>query len=318
MKQSTSHVNSAKISKKNSSQAVKDIYPLNGHGTVLTYDVLSGVEVTYFDIQAKVLMPTNRPDGNFLEINHCQEGRFECKMEDGCFQYVGEGDMFMSYMDNRSNCIEFPLGYYKGINISINLDELAEQLPKYIPDISIEIYSLVKRFFIHDDCFLIQAKEGIWQLFGGMYSIPVEARTSYYRIKLWEMLVYLNYFDVAEEEQKNVYARRYVDVIKQIEKKITEDLQQRLTITELASMYCISPTMLKATFKGVFGVPIFTYIKEYRIRKSASLLLESSASIMDIAMSVGYRSQSKFSSNFKEKYKLSPLEYRLKHQGTKF
>lgn len=131
------------------------------------------------------------------------------------------------------------------------------------------------------------------------------------------MLVYLNYFDVAGEEQKNVYARRNVDVIKQIEKKLTEDLQQRFTITELARMYCISPTTLKATFKGVFGVPIFTYIKDYRIRKSASLLLESSASIMDIAMSVGYRNQSKFSSNFKEKYKLSPLEYRLKHQGMK-
>ncbi|WP_416359327.1 helix-turn-helix domain-containing protein [Acinetobacter baumannii] len=33
----------------------------------------------------------------------------------------------------------------------------------------------------------------------------------------------------------------------------------------------------------------------------------------DIALAVGYKSQSKFGSAFKEIYEMSPLEYRSKH-----
>ncbi|MCM3381213.1 hypothetical protein CHH77_16805 [Shouchella clausii] len=84
-----------------------------------------------------------------------------------------------------------------------------------------------------------------------MYSISLEARDTYYRLKVLEILVYLYYFDTANEQQKNFYGRQY----------------------------CISSTGLKATFKGVYGVSIGQYMKEYRIREAASMLLKTQESI---------------------------------------
>ncbi|GIP36618.1 AraC family transcriptional regulator [Paenibacillus sp. J2TS4] len=308
-----SHINTDMNLVQNNHHVVYQLNPDKGQGTASVYSVIPGVEVIIFNFQASHYMPTIHPNLNILELNHCHEGRAECKMKDGCLQYIGEGDLFMNTMNNHSNCIEFPLEYYKGINITIDLDKFTGQLSEYLPDSPIDVPDLVNRFFLNDECFFIQAKEDIQNIFSGMYSIPLEARNTYYRLKVLEILIYLYYFDTAKEQQNKFYVRQEVDIIKQIKKMMTEQFEQRFTIDELARQYCISPTALKATFKGVYGVSIGVYMKEYRIRKAACMLLKTQESIGDIASAVGYKSQSKFGAAFKEMYKISPLEYRSKY-----
>jgi len=306
-----------KIVVQNDYHTVYQLESFNGRGTASVYSVIPGVELVYLDLQTTVYASTTYNSRNMIELNHCQEGRLECRMRDGCLQYVGEGDLFMNNMYNHSKKIELPLGYYKGINITIHLEKIAEQISVYFPDFPINSHELFNRFFTHDECFMIQANEDIRRIFGGMYCIPVEARGAYYRIKIMELLIYLYYFEVNHEVQKEFYARQQVDIIKQIEKKMVEESQHKFTITELARMYCISPTTLKTTFKAVYGTPISTYMKDYRMREAASMLQQTSHSIMDIAQAVGYKSQSKFSAVFKQYYKLSPFEFRAKYQGSK-
>lgn len=309
-----SHISTGMILVRNNHHVVYRLDPSEGQGTASVYSVLPGVEVISFNFQTSHYMPTLHSNPDILELNHCQEGRAECKMKDGCLQYIGEGDLFMNTMSNHSNCIELPLGYYKGMNVTIDLDKLAGQLSEYLPDIPIDVPDLVNRFFLNDECFFIQAKEEIQHIFSGMYSIPLEARNTYYRLKVLEILIYLYYFDTANEQQKKFYVRQQVDIIKQIKKKMTEQFERRFTIDELARQYCISPTALKTTFKGVYGVSIAAYMKEYRVRQAASMLLQTGQSIGDIASAVGYKSQSKFGAAFKEIYKISPLEYRSKYE----
>ena len=100
------------------------------------------------------------------------------------------------------------------------------------------------------------------------------------------------------------------EVVKQIHKRLTSDLRSRLTIEELSKEYLINTSTLKATFKGVYGQPIATYMKEYRIRQAAVLLRQTQGTIADIANQVGYENQSKFATAFREIMKVSPKEYR--------
>ena len=72
----------------------------------------------------------------------------------------------------------------------------------------------------------------------------------------------------------------------------------------------IKPTTLKDTFKGIFGQPIGTYMKEYRIRQAAVLVRQTQATIAEIANKVGYENQSKFATAFRDVLKISPAEYR--------
>lgn len=81
---------------------------------------------------------------------------------------------------------------------------------------------------------------------------------------------------------------------------------------ELSKQYLINTTTLKNVFKAVYGTSIASHVKTHRLEKAAELLKNTQESIADIAAQVGYDSQSKFSSSFKEQYHVLPSEYRKK------
>ena len=72
----------------------------------------------------------------------------------------------------------------------------------------------------------------------------------------------------------------------------------------------MNPTTLKAVFKSVYGNSLASHIREHRMERAAELLRGTDLSILEIARQVGYDSQSKFSTAFREAYGLLPKEYR--------
>ena len=107
-----------------------------------------------------------------------------------------------------------------------------------------------------------------------------------------------------------IYPRKQVEIIRQIEQQLRSELQHHPTIKELASEHCMSPTALKATFKGVFGQPIARYAKILRLREAARLLQQTDLSIAQIAGNVGYKSQSKFGAAFAAYAHMTPSDFR--------
>ena len=87
-------------------------------------------------------------------------------------------------------------------------------------------------------------------------------------------------------------------------------MQERFTIEELSKEYLINTATLKTTFKGIYGQPIGTYMKEYRMKQAAVLLRQTKSTIAEIANQVGYENQSKFSTAFRDVLKITPAEYR--------
>ena len=100
-----------------------------------------------------------------------------------------------------------------------------------------------------------------------------------------------------------------VKIIREIHDHLTEHMEQRVTIEELARQYLINPTTLKTVFKEVYGSSLAAHMKEHRMEKAA-LLRETDMSVAEIAGQVGYESQSKFTAAFKEQFGLLPTAYR--------
>ena len=106
------------------------------------------------------------------------------------------------------------------------------------------------------------------------------------------------------------YEKEMVTVIREIHDRLTEHLDERITIDDLARQYLINPTTLKVAFKSVYGNSIAAHMKEHRMEEAARMLRETDRSIADIARAVGYDSQSRFTSAFKSYYGVLPREYR--------
>lgn len=88
------------------------------------------------------------------------------------------------------------------------------------------------------------------------------------------------------------------------------DISAPLSVKELAAMLDIHPDYLSRTFKQQMGVSLTEYINRNRIIRSTYLLNETSSSIRDIALSVGYEDINYFSRMFRRYTNVSPTQYR--------
>ncbi|WP_066620540.1 helix-turn-helix domain-containing protein [Clostridium magnum] len=287
----------------------------DGKGDMTIYQVFPGIELFLANFDSTRCTFEHEPYVNTMQINYCQEGRVGWQLNSGACMYLGAGDLSIHMMDNcTSSTMSFPLKRYSGVGVVIDLDKVAADPPEILRDTDIDVNEF-KRKFCEDDRYLVMpARDEIEHIFSKLYSLPNCMQKPCFKLKVQELLLFLWMIDVNKEKQREQYLSPQVEVIKEIHKLLVSDLRQRPTIEELSKEYLINTATLKSTFKGVYGQPIATYMKEYRIRQAAILLRRNNDTISGIAKQVGYENQSKFATAFKKIMNVSPTEYRLQHQ----
>lgn len=100
------------------------------------------------------------------------------------------------------------------------------------------------------------------------------------------------------------------EIIASVHSYLLENLNERITIEELSKKFLMNPTTLKSAFKEVYGMSIAAHINVHRMEKAAELLKGTPYSVGQIALNVGFSSQSRFTTAFKEYFGILPTEYR--------
>jgi AraC-like DNA-binding protein len=80
----------------------------------------------------------------------------------------------------------------------------------------------------------------------------------------------------------------------------------------LAEMSGVGETYYRNIFLAVFDMPPAKYIQLYRVGKAKELLLNTSASIEEIAVAVGFANASYFCKVFKNLTGMTPSEFAQK------
>ena len=91
---------------------------------------------------------------------------------------------------------------------------------------------------------------------------------------------------------------------------IENNYTRSLTIDEICSSVSFSKYYFCKLFKDTTGMTLHQYVIEYRLNKSKELLSYTKLSIASIASSIGFNNTLTFSRQFKEKYGMTPSEYR--------
>lgn len=92
-----------------------------------------------------------------------------------------------------------------------------------------------------------------------------------------------------------------------IERNISNDVMSR---TDVAAHVFLNPDYLDRRFKNELGCTISQYISKTRVEKAKKLLLNSSKSLLDIAMETGFANQSNFSTAFRQATGETPRSFR--------
>jgi len=100
------------------------------------------------------------------------------------------------------------------------------------------------------------------------------------------------------------------DKLYQAKDIISNNMAKPPSLTELSKLIGLNSNKLKRNFKELFGVPVFKYLQEERLKKAYELLSLQELSVQETAWYVGYESLSSFSNAFHHRYGVRPNEVR--------
>lgn len=277
------------------------------------HTVFDGIDLMFLDVKQETIQFYAKSHTKTFAINHCEEGRIECKFTSGDYLYMGPGDMSIGWHIHADYQHEnyFPTKLFKGIVLLVDVEKAQPVLDALVTEARIDLTQLANRFCEHSDFgMMMEETESVRQIFSSLYKVPDQIKGHYFKLKVIEIFLLLSIISTTNHEKRSSYRKQQVDIVKAVNEYISTQFMKRITIDSLSDQFDIPTSTLKRCFKGVYGTTIHHYLKECRINAAKHLLQESDQSILEIANAVGYENGSKFTSAFKEATGVTPSAYR--------
>lgn len=277
------------------------------------HTVFDGIDLMFLDVKQETIQFYAKSHTKTFAINHCEEGRIECKFTSGDYLYMGPGDMSIGWHIHADYQHEnyFPTKLFKGIVLLVDVEKAQPVLDALVTEARIDLTQLANRFCEHSDFgMMMEETESVRQIFSSLYKVPDQIKGHYFKLKVIEIFLLLSVISTTNHEKRSSYRKQQVDIVKAVNEHISTQFMKRITIDSLSDQFDIPTSTLKRCFKGVYGTTIHHYLKECRINAAKHLLQESDQSILEIANAVGYENGSKFTSAFKEATGVTPSAYR--------
>ena len=282
----------------------------DGELVITEYQVFPGIWLCYKNAHTqRFTYPASYPSG-MLEITHCREGRFEYDTGEHFF-YLSGGDLSVCKSKEGGAVVYCPTQHYHGISIIIDPVSAPPCLSCFLEDVNVSPAGLLKKFCKKDQYFIMRSTARLEHIFSELYCVPQDMQKGYFKVKILELLMFLNGLDVklSQTEQRSC-SKEQVSLAKQVCQFINEHMDIHLTIDQLAARFFVSSAQLRKCFYSVYGESIYAYIRAYKMRSAAHCLETTGQTIAEIAGIFGYDNSSKFSKAFRDVMGVSPTQYR--------
>lgn len=100
--------------------------------------------------------------------------------------------------------------------------------------------------------------------------------------------------------------------INEIEEYIRENYVRDIQLKQLSKLYFVNEKYLGRMFKKEMGISFNEYLNKIRLESAVRQLSGTAKSVLEIALDSGYKNVTYFNKKFKEKYDVTPTEYRAK------
>lgn len=287
-----------------------------GSGTLTMYEVFPGVALAYNDFHMRYFDSAFQPGRDVFCIDHCREGRLEYMAKNDAYSYVEAGDLKLDSRLTHTGRFEMPLSHYHGAMVSFDMEIACQSVPLEIKDFPVELQKLRQKFCQDRYPVVLHKACSIEHIFADLYAVPEQIKLPYFKVKILELLLYLEALEFTEPKMEKPYFYKIqVEKTKAIQRFLMEHLAEHFTQAELSQRFEIPLTPMKRCFKAIYGNTIGGWLLQYRMNQAAVMLQQQrKLSITEIAGKVGYDSPSKFSIAFRRVMGLSPTEYRSRRK----
>lgn len=269
-----------------------------------------------------------------MEIRFIRNGTHPLK-----FLYVLEGELTHLFNgDKKANKLEkfqqsivaskskigHVLRFYKNLEILLN---------------SLEINR--KKFYPKLECSIDEMEKGLRELFKDVDARNTYYHEGYYNLELSDLFqqvqelkcepgirkIFLEgmvfqmlyeelhqYYTEKNSRDKVLLRKNEIAAIEEAVLIIQNEISNLPNIREIAYRVGLNSNKLQDGFKRMYGTTVNKYIREKRIEKAGEYLRNTNLNISEISDKLGLSSRSYFSKIFRNKYGLTPVEFRKKNK----
>lgn len=164
---------------------------------------------------------------------------------------------------------------------------------------------------------LLHTAGGKWKNLGDLFQICI--LESEEQLRDWERIVQANTVQilclllrVLAEQDDSPLMEEKSPLLSQVMDYIEKNLAQKITLESVAEHFSTSRSTLSQTFRKKTGVSFYAYVIQRRLIAAKTLILQG-VPLEQVGKYVGFSEYSAFYRAFKQKYGISPKEYRDSH-----
>ncbi len=133
-------------------------------------------------------------------------------------------------------------------------------------------------------------------------------KTLHLLLQLWEILyAHLDFSAKTSAPHRLNTGQARLQIMMQY---IHDHYQEEVTLEEIAAAASISKSSALQIFQSGIQIAPVSYLIQYRLMQAAELLYTTTKPVSIIAIETGFTSAGYFCRKFKERYQISPNEYR--------
>lgn len=232
--------------------------------------------------------------------------------DENAYAYIGAGDIKFDRRLTHTGRFTFPSSHFHGLTLGFDMELAGQALPQEMKDFPVDLQKIQEKYCKGKYPYVINQIPVAENVFAALYQVPEKIRIPYFKIKIMELLLYLDALELPKkQEERPYYYKTQVEKVKAIQAFLAEHMAENYTQEDLSARFEIPLTGMKNCFKSVYGMSIGAWLTDYRMNRAAEFLrADREKSVAEIAGLVGYDSASKFAIAFRKIMGMSPVEYR--------
>src|SRR5690554_637221 len=123
--------------------------------------------------------------------------------------------------------------------------------------------------------------------------------------------------DPNKTKRPNVLVKKQdIYIMQQIREHILQNLEHPLpNLRTLANQFGTNEYKLKSGFKQLYGITVFRFLTQERLKRASLLIQNTSLSIKSIAQMTGFKNVSHFSKTFKDRFGVKPIDLKKRQDS---
>ena len=251
----------------------------DGNGEIHCFRIFDGVSVMLMQLEMGSYTEIRTQVG-VLEVNFCINGRFETSFSMRSHVLLKPGDMAISCYDGLHGTkseSHFPLGYYEGLCLEIDPAAAGHWIRLNAPAFPID-FTALKQNLLGSKWYMVgPAGPRCEHVFRELYESASYAERGFLQLKVLELMLLLG--RIPQERAADPYcSAEQTALAHHLRDHLLTNREGYVSLAQLAAEHAISVSHLQKLFKQTYGMPVYHYIKEYRLEQIAASAAEHSDS----------------------------------------